>query len=199
MFCATAEQLLDTIKTHTYHDTLALISYNSTFIDTIILNLRKAVYEPFVDPQLVIDGTKIPANDSTAYKNSINAARASAPSFNLNLNAQATTTEGTVTIRIVNVDSLLNPDSIFAFVAVCQDSVHGVLKDFNYVCRNLFYYPVSVPYADSTDTTLTFTNSYPIEKLHAVAFIQNLKSSSIQFLKVYQAVTIPFSSAQPLK
>jgi len=189
--------LLDTIKTHSYHDTLALISYHNTFTDTTIRNLRKVLYEPFVDPQLIVDGNKIQTNDSIAYKNSINAARTITPSLNLTLDAQGTSGNGSVTLKIVNVDSLLALDSVYALIAVCQDSVDGVLKDFNYVCRYLFSYPISVPYADSIDTTITFTNAFPVEKLHAVAFIQNLKSSDIHFLKVYQAVTVPFSSTQP--
>jgi hypothetical protein len=188
--------LLDTLKTNTYHDSLALIAYNSSFTDSTIHNLRFAVYAPLVDPQLFIDGNKISANDSTTYKNSINAARTVTPSFNLTLDAQGTTTSGSITFKIVNVDSLLDPDSVYAFVAVCQDSVDGILLDFNYVCRYLYYFPVSVVFPDSVDTTITFANTYPVEYLHAVAFIQNLKNSSAQHLKVYQAATVPFTSVQ---
>jgi len=197
-----AEQLLDTIKAHNYHDTLAMIAYNTTFTDSSIMNLVKVKYAPFTEPKLVIDGNKVesPTPDSTIFKNNINAARLVTPSLNLYLGAQAIATEGTVSLRIVNVDSLLELDSVFAFVAVCQDSVEGNYKHgFNYVCRNLQYYPVTAAFADSTEDTLTFTfaSPYPIEKLHAVAFIQNLKNSSTEYLKVYQAVTVPFISAQP--
>jgi hypothetical protein len=128
--------------------------------------------------------------------NSINAARASTPSLNLTLDAQGTISQGTVKLKIVNVDSLLDLDSVYALIAVCQDSVVGMLKNFNYVCRYIYYFPFSVSFADSIDTTITFTNAYPVEYLHAVAFIQNLKSSSAQHLKVYQAVTVPFISIQ---
>jgi len=195
----TVEQLLDTVKTNIYHDSLALIAYNSTFTDSVFENIRKKLYEPFPEPQFIVDGTKITTDSiMSIYTNSIDAARSFMPSFNLTLDAQGTTTDtGVITLQIVNVDSSLVLDSVFVFIAVCQDSVVGILKNFNYVCRYIFYYPVSVPYADSTDTTITFTNSYPIEKLHAVAFIQNLKRSSVHFLKVYQAVTGLFSSPQP--
>jgi hypothetical protein len=75
--------------------------------------------------------------------------------------------------------------------------VHGVFKDFNYVCRRLYCFPVTLPYADSTDTTITFTHAYPIAKLRAIAFIQNLKNSSPEFKKVYQSAAAPFQIRQP--
>jgi hypothetical protein len=199
VFCRDAEQLLDTLKTYNYHDTLAVISYNSSYTDSSFINMRKVYYGNFADPQLFLEGDKILVNDSSTYANSINTARMVTPSLNLYLDARATASEGTVILRIVNVDSLLELDSVFAFVAVCQDSAHGNLKDFNYVCRDLKYYPVTAAYADSTEDTLTFTftSPYPIAKLHAVAFIQDLNHGSTQFLTVYQAVTVPFISAQP--
>ncbi len=192
----TCEQLLDTVKTNVFHDSLALIAYNSTFTDSVFVNMRKKLYEPFAEPQFVVDGSKITTDSiMSIYTNSINAARSFMPSFNITLDAQSTVTDGSVTLKIVNVDSSLALDSVFAFIAVCQDSVEGILKHgFNYVCRNLFYFPISVPYADSTDTTMNFTHSYPVEKLHAVAFIQNLKQSSVQYLKVYQAATVQFQA-----
>jgi len=199
VFCKDTEQLLDTLKTYNYHDTLAIISYNSSFTDSNFINMRKTYYGDFADPKLFLEGDEILANDSFTYTNSINTARLVTPSLNLYLDAQATATEGTVILRIVNVDSLLELDSIFAFVSVCQDSVDGNLKDFNYVCRDLKYYPVTTTFADSAEDTLTFifASPYPIAKLHAVAFIQDLNHSSTQFLTVYQAVTVPFISPQP--
>jgi len=192
----TCEQLLDTVKTNIYHDSLALIAYNSDFTDSVFENMRKKLYEPFSEPQFIVDGTKITTDSiMSIYTSSIDAARSYIPSFNLTLDAQGTATDGSVTIKILNVDSSLVMDSIFTIIAVCQDSVEGILKHgFNYVCRSLFSFPISVPYADSTDTTLTFTHAYPLEKLHAVAFIQNLKQSSIQYLKVYQAATVQFQA-----
>jgi hypothetical protein len=192
----TCEQLLDTIKTNIYRDSLALISYNSTFTDSVFVNMRKKLYEPFAEPQFVVDGSKITTDSiMSIYTSSIDAARSYLPSFNITLDAQGSATDGSITLKIVNVDSSLALDSVFAVVSVCQDSVEGILKHgFNYVCRDLFSFPISVPYADSTDTTLSFTHSYPIEKLHAVAFIQNLKQSSTQYLKVYQAATVQFQA-----
>lgn len=178
-----------------YHDSLAIVSYNFSFTDTEFFNLRYNVYQHPPEPQFVVDGVKAP-NDTTTYKSNIDAARSVIPSFNLTLDARGRDSlDGSINLKIVNVDSLLALDSVYALVAVCQDSVEGpgsFKHGYNYVCRNLFYFPISVPYADSTDTTITFMHTYPIAKLHAVAFIQNLKKSGLQYLKVYQAVTVQF-------
>lgn len=188
------------MKNNIYRDSLALISYNQDFVDSAITNLRERFYSVGFDhPSLFVDGTKT-VDDSASFEPSINLARSIAPKFNLTLDAQATASDGSIHLLIVTADSFMTADSfqaadsIYAFIAVCQDSVHGILKDFNYICRRFYYFPLNLPYPDTLDTTITFTHTYPVGKLRAVAFVQTLVSTS---RKVHQAAINPFISLQP--
>lgn len=179
---------------------MAIISYNTDFVDSSIANLREHFYQVGFDhPSLWADGIKAPGDDSTAFVGTINTARSVPPKFNITLTAQATASDGSIELNVITVDSFMTADSfqtadsIYAFIAVCQDSVHGNQKDFNYICRRLYFFPIAVPYPDTLDTTISFTHSFPVDKLHAVSFIQTLVNTS---KTVYQAATVHFSSLQ---
>lgn len=199
MFCKNTEQLLDTLKTNIYRDSLAIISYNKDFVDSSIANLRENFYQiGFDHPALIVDGNKT-SDDSASFVPTINTARSVLPKFNISLTAQANATDGSINLNIITVDSFLTADSfqtvdsIYAFIAICQDSIPGILKDFNYICRQLYYFPIALPYPDTLDTTIIFTHSFPVDKLHALSFIQALVSTS---KTVYQSATVPFSIVQ---
>jgi hypothetical protein len=144
------------------------------------------------DPMVIFDGTDPvfepnPSAYITTYTAHISAAKSIAPSFNLNLSAVASVNTGSLQISILPADTFLHL-SCRAFVEICQDSVLGVSKDFNYVARQIYSFPVNIVYPDSLDTTIVFTHSIPIEKMNGVLFIQDINTR-----KVLQAIKAKFT------
>jgi hypothetical protein len=174
---------------------LAIISYNRTFSPAEIDTVRSNVYQNPVVPTLVVDGTdKVFESNINAYESTftshIRVAQSITPIFNLHLEAQATTTIGDLEIKIVAADTVPN-DTILAFVAVCQDSIHGLAKDFNYVCQKLYSFPVYLSYTDSLDTIINFIHSMPVNKMTGVLFVQDINTK-----KVLQAIKTKFTEVK---
>jgi len=188
-YCALAEQALNSL-TLFYGDTLAIVAYNRNFTPSEIDTTRRQYYENPLDPSLVLDGTdKLFIEDTnyySTYDQHITIAKSATPYFNLGLNARASTNSGTIQLHIVTADTIPE-DSIVAFVVICEDSIDGMLKNFNYVCKYLYYFPANLTYPDSLDTTIVFSNTIQPSKMRAVAFIQNIDTK-----KILQAITKKF-------
>jgi hypothetical protein len=174
-----------------YGDSLVIVSYNYS-VDTIG-DQRRVFYQilPQDDPTVIYDGTdhvfeSDPNLYITTYISHISVAQSNTPSFNLSLNAMASTNTGNLQIRIYPADTMLHP-SCQAFVAICQDGIRGFSKDFNYVARQIYSFPVSVVYPDSLDTTIIFTHSIPVDKMNSVLFVQDMNTK-----KVMQAIKAKF-------
>jgi hypothetical protein len=146
------------------------------------------------EPVLEIDGTyeihvENPSGYYSAYNDNIQYAKGAAPIFNLYADAYIDSTDstiGNVYLRIVTTDTL-PPDSITACIVICQDSVDGAYKNFNYICKQFYSFPINLVFPDSTDTTITFTHSLLASKLKAVAFAQDVNTKEI-----LQAITTKF-------
>jgi hypothetical protein len=171
------------------------VSYNYS-LDTIG-EQRRVFYQILTqdDPTVIFDGTDPvfepnPSAYITTYTAHISAAKSIAPSFNLNLNAVASVNTGSLQISILPADTFLHP-SCRAFVEICQDSVSGVSKDFNYVARQIYSFPVNIIYPDSLDTIVNFTHSMPIDKMRGVLFIQDINTK-----KVLQATKTKFTEVK---
>jgi len=108
------------------------------------------------------------------------------PFFNLEITATADSAFGNVDLRFVTADTLPE-NNILGCLAICQDSVDGNLKNFNYVCFQFFSFPLNLVYPDTLDTTITFSHSLLVNKLRAVAFTQNNDTKEI-----LQAITTKF-------
>ncbi len=81
-------------------------------------------------------------------------------------------------VTIVTTDTI-PAGQMLAFIAICQDSVRGLLKDFNYVCQELYSFPIELSYPDTLDTAITFNHTMPIDKMRAVIFVQNMDTKEI--------------------
>jgi hypothetical protein len=169
-----------------------IVSYNISYSPVELDTVRSRYYQIHATPTLVFDGSdKVFESNASAYEstftNHIRAARSVAPIFNLNLSAQANATTGNLHIKIVAADTVPD-DTILAFVAVCQDSVHGFMRDFHYVCQKLFSFPVYLSYTDSLDTVINFSHSLPVAKMNGVLFVQDMNTK-----KVLQATKAKFT------
>jgi hypothetical protein len=154
-----------------------------------VLGVRSSFYGSPIYPTAFFDGTdevfeQDPNAFITTYNAHIYAAKANTPIYYFELTAAATTITGDVQVTIATTDTM--PEGqMFAFVAICQDSVRGILKDFNYVCQELYSFPldlVAIPDTLDTvyfDTTITFNHAMPIDKMRAVVFVQNMDTKEI--------------------
>jgi hypothetical protein len=148
-----------------------------------VFSERDSLYGTPIWPTAFFDGTDEvfepdPNAFITTYTAHITAAKADTPRYNLELMASATTSAADVQIMIVTTDTI--PEGqMLAFVAICQDSVRGALKDFNYVCEELHSFPLELSYPDTLDTAVTFSHAMPIDKMRAVVFIQNMDTKEI--------------------
>lgn len=157
--------------------------------------MRLQYYQSLIYPTVIFDGTDNvfepnPDFYYTTFNQHISIARSVVPYYNLSMNATASDTIGNIQLNIVTADTIPN-DSILTFVAICEDSVRGYLKDFNYVLRHLYYFPIYLSYPDSLDTTIIFNHSIPINKMHAVVFVQDMDKK-----EVMQATTSKFEEVQ---
>jgi len=162
---------------------LAIVSYNHTFCPPAIFNARWNLYGSPDYPTVVFDGTDEvfePNPDSllNTYDAHIQAAKADTPQYNLELTATATPNAGNLQLNIVTTDTI-PAGGMVTYVAICQDSVRGMMKDFNYVCQQLHSFPLDLVYPDTLDTTIVFNHSIPIDKMTAVVFIQNTATEKI--------------------
>jgi len=170
-----------------------IIAYNGSFTAPEIDTTRKKLYEPpyMAYPTVVFDGTDVlfEPNQSaygTSFNQHIIAAKSVTPFLNLSLTANATVNTGNLQMKIITADTIPS-DSILAFIAICEDSVSGYAKDFNYVVRQLQAFPVALTYPDSLDTIINFTHSIPVDKMTGVLFVQNMNTK-----KVLQAIKSKF-------
>lgn len=134
-------------------------------------------------PTSIFDGTdevfeSNPDLYFTTYDQHIVAAKADTPLYNLELTATASANTGNLQLKIVTADTIPD-DLILAFVAISQDSVHGMIKDFNYVCQQLDNFPVDLVYPDSLDTTIIFNHAIPVNQMRAVVFIQDMDTKEV--------------------
>lgn len=175
-----------------------IISYNHS-IDPVLPQIQERMnyYGIRSYPTVVFDGTDIVAIDNppvpyettyyTVYNAHINTMKSFTPSYNLKLIGSASPTNGSLHITIYPADTLRH-SSVYAFVALCEDSVRGnVGGRFNYVIRQLSSFPINLFYPDSLDTTITFSHSIPVDKMRAVLFIQNSYTK-----KILQAIKTKF-------
>jgi len=126
----------------------------------------------------------------TTYDAHVQAAKADTPQYNLELTATATPSAGNLQLMIVTADTIPAGEMI-TYIAICQDSMRGMMKDFNYVCQQLHSFPLDLVYPDSLDTTIVFNHSIPVDKMRAVVFIQNMDTK-----KVMHAITDDFEEVQ---
>jgi len=167
-----------------YGDSLVIVSYNYTF-DTIG-DSRRSFYQVLQsdDPIVIFDGTDavVPGPNTNAYVTTfithINVAKSALPSFNLRLNASASSNTGSMQISILPTDTLSHP-LCQAMVEICEDSVSGISKDFNYVVRQIYSFPINITFPDSLDTTITFSHSIPVAKMNGVLFVQDMSTKKI--------------------
>ncbi len=135
-------------------------------------------------PTVVFDGTDEvfePNPDAylTTYDAHIQAAKADTPQYNLELNATASPTDGNLELKIVTADTIPTA-TIVANIAICQDSIHGfILPFFDYVCQQIYSFPLDLVYPDSLDTNIVFSHSIPVDQMTAVIFIQNMDTKKI--------------------
>lgn len=163
--------------------------------------MRKAFYSiplpPIIpDATVCFDGTDKVIVDSPGfppestyyqvYAQHIISAKSYPPAYNLSLNGSATSNSGNLNLKILPADTLIR-NSVLAFVAICEDSVSGMTKDFNYVVRKLFSFPVNLVYPDSLDTVITFQHSISQNRMTGVLFLQDMNTK-----KVLQAVKTRF-------
>jgi hypothetical protein len=140
--------------------------YGSPLYPTSIFDGTDEVFEP--NPDLYFE----------TYSQHIVAAKADTPLYNLELTATATTNTGSLQLKIITADTI--PDNqILAFVAISQDSVHGLLKEFNYVCLQLENFAVDLVYPDTLDTTIIFNHAIPVDQMRAVVFIQDMDTKAV--------------------
>ena len=141
------------------------------------------LYGEPIYPTAFFDGTDEVFEQDTAafittYTSYITAAKADTPRYNLDLTATATANAGDVMFTIVTTDTI-PAGQMIAFIAICQDSVRGFVKDFNYVCEELYRFPIELGFPDTLDTAITFSHAIPIEKMRAVVFVQNMDTREI--------------------
>jgi len=168
-----------------------IISYHHSF-DIPSNAVRRELYENPVYPTVIFDGTDKqfvtdPSLYDSMFNQSIQVAKSSTPLFNLELNGTVTASNGSLSIKISPADTF-HYDSVYAFIIICEDSVRGIARDFNYITRQLYSFPVNLFFPDSMDTTITFIHTIPVEKMRAVLFMQNLNTK-----KVLQAVGKKFN------
>lgn len=178
-----------------YGDSLAIISYNRTFTSPAIFSPRDSIYSSPIYPTAFFDGTdevfeQDPNALFTTYNEHYIAAKSDTPRYNLYLTATATTNAGDLQIRIVTADTIPS-GQMLAYVAICQDSIRGFAKNFNYVCQQMYNFPVGLVYPDSLDTIITFSHALPIEKMRAVVFVQSMDTR-----KVMHSITKGFEEAE---
>lgn len=147
-----------------------------------IVALRDSLYSSPLYPTAIIDGTDEVFEPSgvffPTYSTHIAVAMADTPSYNLEVLATATATSGDIEIRIVTADTIPS-GQILAYAAICQDSIRGFTKDFNYVVQEMFIFPVELAYPDTLDTVITFNHALPVDKMRAVFFIQNMDTKKV--------------------
>ena len=137
-----------------------------------------------LSPTLVFDGTDVAFEPNqnaydTTFNQHIQAAKSVVPIYNLSLEGTATNNTGSLHVRILPADTLVH-DSVYALIAICQDSVIGDLGGiYNYTVKGLSSFPVNIFYPDSMDTTIIFSHSAPIDKLRAVLFMQDMHSKKV--------------------
>ncbi|MEO0092576.1 MAG: hypothetical protein ABIK61_07695 [candidate division WOR-3 bacterium] len=180
---------------------MVVISYNHSFTPIEIDTIRKAFYSIPLPPIIpdasvcfdgagpyVVDSPGFPPESTyyQVYAQHIISAKSQPPAYNLSLNGSATSNTGNLNLKILPADTLIR-SSVFAFVAICEDSVSGMTKDFNYVIRKLFSFPVNLVYPDSLDTVITFQHSLPQNKMTGVLFLQDMNTK-----KVLQAIKTKF-------
>jgi hypothetical protein len=174
------------------------VSYNHSFCPAAIRDERSNLYgiSQANYPLAVIDGADEafePNQDSlfSTYYRYIQAAKADTPQYNLELTATATQNAGDLELNIVTTTTI--PEAtILTYIAICQDSTHGVfLPYFNYVCQQLYSFPLELVHPDTLDTTITFSHSIPVSNMRAVIFIQNMDTK-----KVMHAITREFEEVQ---
>lgn len=168
-----------------YGDSLAVISYNSTFTPYTIDSARGVYYAvtPADHPTVVFDGTDrvFESNQNmydTVFNQHIIAAKADTPLFNLTFSASSSVDSTYLQIKIVTADTIPD-DLVSAFVVITEDSIHGMTKHFNYVCEQMQNFDVSLVYPDSLDTTIIFTPAIPSSRRHVVLFVQDMDSKKI--------------------
>ncbi len=170
---------------------MAIISYNHTQGNVAAIDPRLNFYGRPIYPTVIFDGTDevFEPNSNvyfTTYNDHIIAAKSITPEFNLDLTATATQNAGNIEIQIVTADTITGGDMI-AYAVICEDSLPGMLGPFNYVCQQLYTFPVDLVYPDSLDTNIVFNHALQVDQMTAVVFVQDTTSK-----KVVQAITKRF-------
>jgi hypothetical protein len=189
-----AEQALDSLVEE-YGDSLAVISYNYLpafpYTPPEIHDARWDFYSMGMEPSIMVDGTDsvyAQGNYYTVFKSYLEAARTVVPLFNMEITATADSGFGSVALRFVTADTLPG-NNLIGCLAICQDSTRNIFNnfDFNYICKKFYSFPLNLVYPDTLDTTVTFTHNLLVNKLRAVAFVQDLDTKEI-----LQAITTKF-------
>lgn len=171
-----------------------IVSYNHSIQPELPqIQERMNYYNILAYPTVVFDGTDVVfENNPNAYDTVFNqhflAAKSVAPSYNLELRGNATTNSGQLYLKVTAADTLQH-DSVYAFVAICEDSVRGDLGgNFKFVIRQLNAIPINIVYPDSLDTIINFNHNIAPQKMRGVVFLQDRQSK-----KVLQAIKTIFT------
>jgi hypothetical protein len=162
---------------------VAIISYNHTQGNVAAITPRLEFYNRPIYPTVIFDGTdevfeQNPNAYFTTYVEHIIAAKADTPRYNLELTATATANAGNLELKIVTADTIPSGQMI-AYVVICEDNIPGMLHFFNYVCQELYMFPVNLVYPDSLDTNIVFNHNIPVDQMTAVVFVQDTTSKKV--------------------
>lgn len=172
---------------------MVVISYNYSFTPIEIDTARKAFYSIPLPPTVpeaticfdglgpyVVDAPGFPPESTyyQVYNQYIITAKTRPPAYNLSLTGSVTSTTGRLHLKILPADTLVRT-SVYTFIAVCEDSVPGFEKNFNYVIRKLYKFPISLVYPDSLDTIINFQHSISPAKMTGVVFLQDIRTKEV--------------------
>jgi hypothetical protein len=99
--------------------------------------------------------------------------------FNISIeNPITSATQGSFDLELVPTDTLPE-DELHAFIAICEDSLHGAFTTFMHVCRDMQDIVLDVVYPDTVHESIVFSHSIEAHKLSAVVFIQDVETKEI--------------------
>ena len=163
-----------------------IISYhtNWTYQSTAAVEREEYYATGLIVPYAIFDGTIVvwePSPDAyyPRYAQADSIARAVEPLFNIDiLDATASTTTGSIEMRLVPTDTLPD-DELAVFAAVVEDTLPGAYTSFMHVCRDLYKFPWQLSYPDSLDTTITFSHDIPVNQMKVVVFVQDIDTREV--------------------
>lgn len=191
--CWLGEQVLDSLKSERYPDSLALIFYHwrsehDTFSPPEINN-RGEWYGCDIDEFVgFFDGTfrvqeENPDKFAERFIEAIEFQKGEIPPLDISIDFSIEKENGQIKVTLFATDTLPSGDNRL-FITITEDSL---VDDFgniiNYVTRAVLPdwqgLPIKVAYAESLETTFTFINHWKSDNLTIIGFIQNMETRHI--------------------